>query len=522
MQKLTDCLERYAVVSPGKTALVFGRESHTYLQLSGQVAELAHLLGEHGLGKNQTIGIQLPNSDSAVIGLFAIFRSGACAVIFNPLLHPREVATLSRNSDLSGMIVTPRQYDLLLPRYLDGSIPSLRKVVIVSEERFSLQKIEIKNFSSEGSRLPQFAESSDGLSGEDSALIIYTSGTTGTAKGVVLTHKNLLENSTIAVSLLDIGAADIALMTLPMCHVYGLTRQLFPHFLQGATVQLVSSSAPADLLNYKIDSERITTFSGVPYHFAGMLKRGAGTRYPMRTLRLATSASMPMKPQLRRALVQALPHTKFCCQYGLTEASGFVTALPHDLFIRKLDSVGRCIPGMEIKIAASDSEGLLAPNTDGVGELLVRGSGIMKGYYKDPEATAAAINSQGWLRTGDFARCDADGDVTIITRMNYLIKRAGEFIIPEEVEAIIAGHAAVVEACVFGIPDKDLGESVRAAVILKETANEREILDHCRENLAGFKIPEDVFFTDSLAKTAGGKMNRKAIVECYLASRHAR
>jgi long-chain acyl-CoA synthetase len=487
--------------------------------LNRQVEELAHILRKHGLGKNQTIGLLVSNSDSAVIGLFAVLRIGACAVSLNPLLHPKEVVSLSKSTDVAGIFVTRRQYDLLVAESLDSYVPTLKKIVIVPEEAFSLQEIEIKDASIAQPCLDQPQTPTNGLSDEDNALIVYTSGTTGSAKAVVLTHKNLLEKSKAAVAIMNIVGSDRALMTLLMCHVFSLTRQLFPHFLQGAVVHIISSSAPADLLNYIIDTQGITTFSGVPYHFSAMLARGAGKKYPMRTLRLATSSSMRMRPALREELVQALPHTSFSSQYGLTETSGFVTALLSELFARKLDSVGRCIPGVDIKIADFDAHRSLSANAESVGELLVRGSGIMKCYYKNPEATAAVIDSHGWLRTGDLARIDPNGDVTIISRKKHLIKRAGEFIIPEEVEAIIARHDAVDEVCVFGIPDKDLGESVRAAVVLHdERACKEDILNHCRENLAEFKIPEDIFFVDALEKTHIGKVNQKAILKRYLAS----
>lgn len=514
LKNLAECISQQALVSPERHALAFRDNSYTYSQLNHQVAELARALTRHGLGKNQTISLLVPNSDVAIISFFAILRIGACAVNLNPLLHPKEAATLSGRSDVSGMIVTRRQYELLLAADFEENVPTLRKIVIVPEEGFSLQETQIKDASHEAS-CP-----ANGLSDEENALIIYTSGTTGAAKGVMLTHRNLLERATAAVAVMEIVADDRALMTLPMCHVFGLTRQLFPHLMQGASVCVVSSNAPPDLLNYLIDTERITTFSGVPYHFYGMLERGAGVRYPMKTLRLATSSSMTMKPALREALVQALPATSFSSQYGLTETSGFVTALPGELFTRKPASVGRCIPGVELKLAITETSKSSGVQAESAGELLVRGAGIMKGYYKNAEASAAIFDADGWLRTGDLARIDSDGDVTIVSRKQYLIKRAGEFIIPEEVEAVIIQHEAVSEVCVFGIPDRNLGESVRAAVVLHdETTRAQDIMEHCRRNLTSFKIPEDISFVEALEKTGIGKVNKRAVTERYLASR---
>ena len=519
MENLADCINYHAVVSPDKTALIFQDRSYTYFQLKQQFERLAHILAKQRLGKNQSVGLLIPNSDSAVISLFAVFHLGACAVGFNPLLHPKEVVNFAKDSDISGLFLTKRQYDHYLSKSLYLQIPTLRKIVVFPESFFSADEIQIFDVDSPDLDSAQSIPNQNKLSGEDNALILYTSGSTGAAKGVILTHKNLLDNSKAAVSLMHIESNDYALMTLPMCHVYALTRQLFPHFLQGAMVQLVSSSAQAELINYKIDSQKITTFSGVPYHFASMLARGAGTKYPMKTLRIATSASMSMDSELRQALVQALPHTNFSCQYGLTEASGFVTALPSDLFTKKVDSVGRSIPGMEIKIEVSSFPMPIDSGIGATGELLVKGSGIMKGYYSKVVETSAVIDDDGWLKTGDLAHIDQDGDVTIICRKKNLIKRAGETIIPEEIEAVIAQHETVAEVCVFSVPDRDLGESVRAAVVLHHKVFcKEEILTLCKENLARFKVPEDIFFVNSFPRTYNRKIDRKAIIENYLKS----
>jgi acyl-CoA synthetase (AMP-forming)/AMP-acid ligase II len=343
--------------------------------------------------------------------------------------------------------------------------------------------------------------------------MIYTSGTTGASKGVVLTHSGLMAKSAAAIEVMGIAAEDRALMTLPACHVFSLTRQLFPHLMQGSEVHIVAATAPPDLLNHVIDTQGVTTFSGVPYHFRGMLMRGAGSQYPMRSLRLATSSSMKMPGELREALARAMPQTSFLAQYGITETSGLITSLPAALFTAKPDSVGRAVPGVELQIAErSDSPAAC-------GEVLIRGAGVMSGYYRNPAATAAALTSDGWFVTGDMGRVDADGDLTLVGRKAFVIKRAGEFILPEEVEAVLNQHPGVADACVFGAADKLLGESVKACVVLRDSAvRPVEISRYCRENLASFKVPDEITVTAEFAKTSVGKIDKRAVIAAHWAS----
>jgi long-chain acyl-CoA synthetase len=431
-------------------------------------------------------------------------------------LHPKEIVSLAQSSCVSASLLTRRQYELIREHCSTPQIAALGIVFLLPEDSFSLNVVEM--VAPPGSARTDVGrpEASEIFAGD--ALMIYTSGTSGAPKGVVLTHTCLLDRAQGAIEVLGITASDRSLITLPLCHVFGLTRQLFPHLLQGAAVHIVSSASPVDLLNYLIDDREITTFSGVPYHFSGMLQRGAGTRYRMRTLRMATSSSMRMMPELRRALAASLPHTTFSSQYGLSETSGFVTALPGNLFLQKPDSVGRAIPGVEIKLLESEASRALGGRHKSVGELLVRGTGVMRCYFNDP-GTSEAFTEDGWLKTGDLAWIDADGDITIIGRKRYVIKRAGEFVIPEEVESVIALHGAIAEACVFGVPHRELGESVRAVVVLREeqSVSPQEILEICRRNLAPFKIPEDIGFVAEMQKTSLGKVNKRAIAGEYMA-----
>ena len=515
MERLTDSIKNYASRNPDAIALVCGEYSYRYSALEQHVDSLGKLLGSLGIGTGMTVSLSLPNSGGAVIGLLGIMNAGACAVSVNPSLHPKEIVSLARSSRVSASLLARRQHELIKTHCSPDQIKALGVIVLVPEDEFSLNGIEVLR-PALGTE-PMHLNDSEILDGD--AIIIYTSGTSGTPKGVILTHAGLMARAHGAIEILGITSSDRALMTLPLCHVFGLTRQLLPHLLQGAAVHIVSSNPPADLINHLIDSRRITTFSGVPYHFFGMLQRGAGTRYPMRSLRIATSSSMRMIPELRKALAVSLPHTTFSSQYGLTETSGFVTALPGSLFLEKPDSVGRAIPGVELKLSESDTVPTPGSSHQSVGELLVRGCGIMRSYFNDPDSTSRAFTPSGWLNTGDLASIDADGDITIISRKSYLIKRAGEFVIPEEVESVIKRHNAVAEACVFGIPHRQLGESVQAVAVLhpEQHVSSQELLENCRRNLARFKVPENISFVEELQKTALGKVNKRAVADGYLA-----
>lgn len=523
MKRLTECLRDRASRRPEDPALVWTDCVYTYSALDQSVRSMGALLRSYGIRAGMAVGSTLPNSDAAVIGLLGIMDSGACAASLNPTLHPQEIVAFASSSRLSASLLTRRQYEAIAAQCSAKQVEALGMVFLVPDDKYDLKDISVVAQEPGPQEAVTSADAGSKILDGD-ALIIFTSGSSGTPKAVVLTHSSLLERAHGAIEALEITATDRALMTLPLCHVFGLTRQLFPHLLVGAAVHLVPASAPIDVVNHVINSRDITTFSGVPFHYFGMLQRGAGTRYAMKALRLATSSSMRMAPELRRALAASLPHTRFSSQYGLTETSGFVTALAADLFLKKPDSVGRCIPGVEIKVSPSDMVPGFASAHRAAGELLVRGTGLMRCYLNDASATHDAFTEDGWFRTGDMASVDGDGDVTIISRKQHLIKRAGEFIIPEEVERVMIEHRAVAEACVFGVPHRELGESVRAMAVVRgdEEVSRDEILAICRSRLARFKIPDDIRFVEALEKTSLGKVNKRAVVEQYLAELEAR
>ena len=345
-------------------------------------------------------------------------------------------------------------------------------------------------------------------SGSETAVILYTSGTTGRPKGAELTHAGLNTNQAVtARTLIKIGPDDVVMGCLPLFHVFGLTCGLNTAIANGATLTLIPRYAPAKALEV-IARDGVTVYEGVPTMYAAMLGVPEREKYDVSTLRTCVSGGAALPVEVLRGFEDA-----FGCVilegYGLSETSP-VASFNHPDAVRKPGSIGTPIEGVRMRVV--DEAQRPVPNGE-IGEIQIGGHNVMKSYWNKPDETAATIDADGWLSTGDMARQDDDGYFFIVDRKKDLLIRGGYNVYPREVEEVLYEHPAVAEAAVIGIPHPALGEEIGAAVALKSdtTATNEELRDFVKTRIAAYKYPRVVWIVDNLPKGPTGKIQRREV-----------
>ena len=452
-----------------EAALVHEGETTTFAELNRASARFAGWLRERGLERGDRVAIMLPNVPAFAVAYYAILRAGMVAVPMNVQLRRREVAYYMEDSGARLLI--------------DGEEPFVQAA---GSEPF---------------------EDAVRCEPGDPAVFLYTSGTTGKPKAAVLSHSNLLWNAEVTSETFGIQAGDRLLGTLPLFHSFGQSCVLNGAMRRRATVVLLPRFAPHDALAL-IERERITHFYGVPTMFVAMLQALEEEEADISSLKLCLSGGASIARETlegfqRRFAVRVLEG------YGLSETA------PACCFSRvdmpaKPGTIGRPLWGVEIRIA--DQSGAELPAGE-VGEIQIRSHGLMVGYHERPEASAAALDAEGWLRSGDLAYVDADGDYFIVDRKKDLILRGGYNVYPREVEEVLYEHPDVLEAAVVGLPDERLGEEVAAALVARpgRELDERVLRPFLEEHVASYKRPRRVAFLPELPKGPTGKILKRKL-----------
>ncbi|MBM7620739.1 long-chain acyl-CoA synthetase [Bacillus tianshenii] len=502
-----------AKTNPMKEAYVFEGDSKTYAELNAAINAFASGLEAMGIKKGDHIALVVGNSPYFIVGLYGAARLGATVVPINPIYTPDELSYILRDGDVKAVITL----DLLVPLFekLHHYLPDTETYIICETpdgkekaKNFPVEQLSLfpkmKSFTSimaNGSFMYEGPELQD----DDVAVILYTSGTTGKPKGAMLTHKNLYRNAKDSADFLKMNDSDKVVATLPMFHVFCLTVALNAPLMNGATVIIVPRFSPQAIFE-TVKKYEATVFAGVPtmYNF---LLQSQGDVEDLKSLRLCISggASMPV------ALLQNFEkkyQVIISEGYGLSEASPVTCFNPLDK-PRKPGSIGTTIVNVENKVVNELAEEV-APGE--VGELVVRGPNVMKGYYKMPEETAHAIRDN-WLYTGDLATMDDEGYFYIVDRKKDMIIVGGYNVYPREVEEVLYSHENVVEVAVVGVPDPELGEAVKCFVVTDQPVAQVELLAYCAERLAKYKVPSSIEFLEELPKNTTGKILRRALKE---------
>lgn len=490
-----ELLERTSLREPQKTAIIAKDGALTFTTLNHQVRTLAGHLQQEGVRQGDRVGVLLPNSMALPLSYYATQKIGAVTVILDARLRGKELLGVLTDAALQLLIV----HSQLLPevQQILQMIEPIPLWVVHGDDDRSFEK-----------RLasPVAPVSSPRLSPEDDALILYTSGTTGEPKGVVLSYKNLAQYPRVMHEMGITDASSVRGCILPMSHIVGpvLCNELAE---KGFTLVIFEQINPVTLLE-GIQKHRITVFEGVPIVFQLILGVRNFADYDTRSMKVAAMMGTTVPVPLLRAFKAAQPHIKVIQGYGLTETSPMITLVEPEQSAAKLGSIGRAVPGVEVKIV--DENGVEVPDGD-VGEIITRGPHVMKGYFRNPAATAARIRD-GWLFTGDIGKRGQDGYYFHLGRRDDMIITGGLNVYPAEVETTIYGYAKVQETVAFAIPDAKRGYVIGAAVVPRpgETIAEKDVLAFLRSNLANFKVPQKIVVRESLPRTSSGKVIRDA------------
>jgi len=494
---LGEMLERSASQFPDKIALVYKGLRIPYSELNIKANKLARALVSLGVKAGEDkVGLLLPNCPEFVIGMFGIFKSGAAVVPLNILLKGDELSYIINHSDAK-VIITGPPYDQLIS-LIRSKLPQVKEVISLSREEDYVSFSEIMERESGEPYKPYI-----GL--EDVAAIYYTSGTTGLPKGAMLTHVNLLTNVVAIGNALNASRKDVPLCCVPMFHALAATGTVLTPIFGGMTLVILDYFLPQPVLQ-TIQDEKVTVFVGVPTMYAVLANMPNLNRYDLSSLRLCFCGGAPLTKAIVEKFESKFP-AKIYEGYGLSETSPLVSVNP--LNKRKIGSIGKCVSRVEWKLV--DSKGNEVPPGE-IGEIIVRGMNVMKGYYKDPESTRKTIRD-GWLYTGDMGQMDEEGYVYIVDRKKDMLIVGGENVYPREIEEVLYAYPGVLEAAVIGVADPIKGEVPKAFVVPKAGVklDEQKLIAFCRDRLAPFKVPRSLEILDELPKTATGKIWKRKL-----------
>lgn len=485
-------VEEHARRTPERTALSFEGRAVTYGALWAEATRLAAALGRLGLAAGDRLALLMANRPEWIVAYEGALVAGLVPVPINPLLAPPEIARILADSGARALIVDDERRQLAATALARIAEPP----PLIGVET------ELRDLGRDAGP----AEPVD-TRPDTTAVLLYTSGTTGLPKGVELTHLNILWNAqAFALDLLRLGPEDVCCCVLPLAHAYAHSCILGPFLYAGAAIALLPRFEPEAVLR-ALASDRATVFMGVPAMFWALLHADPPPGLDLSSLRACVSGGQALPAEIH-VRFEARFGVRISEGFGLSEATASVTG-NRFVGVRKLRSAG--LPYWGVRLRIVDDRGRPLPPGER-GEIWVRGPNVMKGYFRNPEATAAAIRD-GWLRTGDIGHLDEDGFLFVVDRKKEMIIRGGYNVYPREVEEVLYAHKDVLEAAVVGTPDARLGEEIVAYVVARPGAhpNAEALLEHCRSALAAYKLPRRVRFVDTLPKGTTGKIDKKAI-----------
>ncbi len=494
-------LARRAEITPDRTALVFGDRTWTYRSWNAEVQQVRHALREAGVHAGDRVATVTFNEPEFLILAFACWQSGVILVPLNFRLTGPELAFMLRDAGVHTLLCGP---DFLAT--IDGirtEIPVQHYVSLAPTPGWTAWGEWI-------GRMPA-AGWAHAVGDDEVALVMYTSGTTGLPKGAMLTHANILWNNINAMHAFATADDERVLVCAPLFHIGGLNVVTLLAVQRGGTVHMMRSFDAKGVLD-AIERYRIHSMFGVPAMFLFMSQQADFARRDLSSLTLLICGGAPVP----EALIETWGRrgVDFVQGYGLTETSPFCTLLPRADLKRKVGSAGVAAMFTEVRLVDGDNQ-TVSPGERG--EIVVRGANVMKGYWNRPEATAEAIDEEGWFHTGDIGRQDEEGYFYVLDRKKDMVITGGENVYPAEVESVLYEMPGVAEAGVIGLPDEKWGERVVAVVVRKpgSTLSAEEIFAFAGGRLARYKVPKQIEFVDALPRNAQGKLLKRVLREQF-------
>jgi acyl-CoA synthetase (AMP-forming)/AMP-acid ligase II len=515
---LAETLKKAIKFFPQKEAIRCGGKRWTYQAFYDRINRLSHCLKGLGIGKEDKVALLLPNCHCFLEAYYGIAQIGAISVPINYRLSPQEIAFIFQDSESKVVIADPVFWKQIDP--IRGEVVGIQKVLWTGEEMIygegndlSYEKALGESESKELSLPP--------LTGEDIAQIYYTSGTTGRPKGVMLSHKNVYTHALGTIAEIQLTDRDVWIHVAPLFHLADAWATWAITWVGGTHV-LVREFDPKVVLE-TIEREKVTLTNLIPTMLNLMVNHPEVGRFDYSSLRVLLSGGAPIAPEVVRKIVETFK-CDYIQTYGMTETSPYLTLsilkdhlkrLPYEDQLRFKSKTGREFICVELKVVNDQGEEIKRDEKE-VGEIIVKGDIVTKGYWKLPEETEKSIK-EGWLYTGDMAVMDEEGYVTIVDRKKDMILTGGENVYSTEVENVLYMHPSILECAVIGVPDPKWGEAVKGIVVLKpgQSVTAEEIIQFCKERMAHYKAPKSIDFIDALPRTGSGKIHKKGLRDKY-------
>ncbi len=506
-----EVFEKTASQFPDREALVVRHQGVrlTFSELAAAVERTARGLAGLGLRAEDRVGVWSTNCAEWVELHLACARIGAVLVNVNPAYRAYELAFVLRKSRMKALFLWENDrrsdYRAIVEEAKAGQALALEHIVYFGTEDWIRMLAQGRDIAA------------GRISPNEVTNIQYTSGTTGSPKGVLLTHRNLVNNASITAGGMRISEKDRVAVPVPLYHCFGCVLGTLVSVVSGATMILPAATFDALSTLEAIHDERATAIYGVPTMFIAELEHPAFSTFDLSSLRTGIMAGAPCPVAIMKRVVKDMHCEGMIVAYGQTESSPIITmSAVHDDVERRVSTVGQACPNTEVKIVTASGETAAIGEQ---GELCTRGYLVMKGYDEELEATRRAIDEDGWLHTGDLATMDIHECFRLPGRARDMIIRAGENIYPREIEEFLHTHPKVAEVQVVGLPDARLGETVAAWIRLKEPAVEEEIREFCRGRIAHFKVPQYIRFVDAFPMTVTGKVQKFRMREIEIQDR---